>query len=45
LALAREAAVIFEILIEEKALRVTVEGEEAAQVEATTFFCVRLSSM
>jgi heavy metal sensor kinase len=38
LALAREAAAIFEILIEEKALRVTVEGEEAAQVEGDYVF-------
>jgi heavy metal sensor kinase len=38
LALAREAAAIFEILIEEKSLRVTVEGEESAQVEGDYVF-------
>jgi heavy metal sensor kinase len=38
LALVRDAAAIFEILIEEKALRLSVEGEESAQVEGDRMF-------
>jgi signal transduction histidine kinase len=38
LALVRDAAAIFEILIEEKALRLSVEGEESAQVEGDPVF-------
>jgi heavy metal sensor kinase len=38
LALVRDAAAIFEILIEEKALKLSVEGEESAQVEGDRMF-------
>lgn len=38
LALVRDAAAIFEILVEEKGLRVTVEGEESAQVDGDYVF-------
>jgi signal transduction histidine kinase len=38
LSLVREAAAIFEILTEEKALRITAEGDESAQVEGDPVF-------
>ena len=38
LTLVREAAAIFEILIEEKGLRIAVEGDESAQVEGDYVF-------